>query len=126
MGGNLFNSFLANVPILYPVKTPRNLYFSGVFRRYKVETLVRNDLSITLITVAETGCISLLNDILRTKFPAGIYLLKVNKRNTRIRCEICSKLKIKTPERRRSGAVIVNVEHVSHFVLVFLSLNLNM
>ena len=32
-------------------------------------------------------------------FPAGIYLFKVNKRNTKTRCEICSKLKIKTPER---------------------------
>ena len=33
-------------------------------------------------------------------FPAGIYLLKVNNRNTRTRCVICSKLTIKTPERR--------------------------
>ena len=33
-------------------------------------------------------------------FPAGIYLLKVNNRNTRTGCEICSKLTIKTPERR--------------------------
>ena len=32
--------------------------------------------------------------------PVGIYLLKVNNRNTRTRCEICSKLTIKTPERR--------------------------
>ena len=31
--------------------------------------------------------------------PAGIYLLKINNRNTRARCEICSKLTIKTPER---------------------------
>ena len=31
--------------------------------------------------------------------PVGIYLLKVNNRNTRARCEICSKLTIKTPER---------------------------
>ena len=31
--------------------------------------------------------------------PAGIYLLKVNKRNTRTRCEICSKLTIMIPER---------------------------
>ena len=31
--------------------------------------------------------------------PAGIYLLKVNNRNTRTRCEICSKLTIKTPEQ---------------------------
>ena len=29
-----------------------------------------------------------------------IYLFKVNNRNTRTRCEICSKLTIKTPERR--------------------------
>ena len=32
--------------------------------------------------------------------PAGTYLLKVNNRNTRTRCEICLKLTIKTPERR--------------------------
>ena len=32
--------------------------------------------------------------------PAGIYLLKVSNRNTRARCEICSKLTIKTPKRR--------------------------
>ena len=29
----------------------------------------------------------------------GIYLFKVNNKNTRTRCEICSKLTIKTPER---------------------------
>ena len=71
--------------------------------------------------------------------PAGIYLLKVNNRNTRTRCEICSKLTINTPERRlliplktsenqrfsdvfrgikrrRSGVFIVNFEHISHLV----------
>ena len=31
--------------------------------------------------------------------PVGIYLFKVNNRSTRTRCEICSKLTIKTPER---------------------------
>ena len=36
-------------------------------------------------------------------FTAGIYLLKVNNINTRTRCEICSKLKIKTPERRQAS-----------------------
>ena len=58
----------------------------------------------------------------------GIYLLKVNNRNTRTRCEICSKLTIKTPERRyqrRSGVFIVNFEHISHLVLVFLLLTLS-
>ena len=36
------------------------------------------------------------------QFPAGIYLLKVNYRYSRTRCEICSKLTIKTPERCNS------------------------
>ena len=61
--------------------------------------------------------------------PAGIYLFKVNNRNTRIRCEIGSKLTIKTPERRqwsRSGVYIVNFDHISHLVLVLLLLTLNM
>ena len=60
---------------------------------------------------------------------AGIYLLKVNNKNTRTRCEICSKLAIKIPERRywrRSGIFIVNFEHSSHLVPVFLLLTLNM
>ena len=34
--------------------------------------------------------------------PVGIYLFKVNYRNIRTMCEICSKLTIKTPERRLS------------------------
>ena len=52
-----------------------------------------------------------------TAIPAGIYLLEVNNRNTKTRCEICSKLTIKTPERhhwRCSGVFIVNSEHISH------------
>ena len=31
-------------------------------------------------------------------YPVGIYLLKVNNKNTRARCEIYPKLKTKTPE----------------------------
>ena len=78
-------------------------------------------------------------------------MFKVNNRNTGTRCEICSKLIIKIPERRsgifivhfehishlacskltikipecRSGVFIVNFEHISHFVLVFLLLTLS-
>ena len=61
-------------------------------------------------------------------FIAGNYFFKVNNRNTRTRCEICSKLTRKTPERRhwrRSGVFIVNFEHISHLALVFLLLTLN-
>ena len=60
--------------------------------------------------------------------PEGIYLLKVNNRNTRTRCKICSEL-IKTLKRchwRRSRVFIVNFEHISHFFLVFLLLTSNM
>ena len=65
--------------------------------------------------------------VCRSAQPVGIYLLKVNNRNSRMRCEICLKLTIKTPEQRqsrRSGVFIVNVEHISHFVIVFLLLTL--
>ena len=43
-------------------------------------------------------------------FSADNYMSKVNNRNTRKRCEICSKLTIKIPERRhwrRTGIFIV-------------------
>ena len=47
--------------------------------------------------------------------PASNYMFKVNNRNTRTRCEICSKLTLKTVERRhwrRSGVFIVNFEQI--------------
>ena len=37
--------------------------------------------------------------IITRDIPAGNYLFKVNNKNTRKRCEICSKLTIKIPER---------------------------
>ena len=40
----------------------------------------------------------------------GNYMFKVNNRNARTRCEICS------------GVFTVNFEHISHLVLVFLLL----
>ena len=44
-------------------------------------------------------------------------MFKVNNRNTRTRCEICSKLTIKTRQQnqsRPSGVYIVNFEHIPH------------
>ena len=55
-------------------------------------------------------------------FPACIYLLKVNNRNTRSKCKLCSKWTIE----QRSGVFIINFEHISHLVLAFLLLTLNM
>ena len=54
---------------------------------------------------------------------AGNYMFKVNNRNTRKRCEICSKLTIKTSEGCQllhSGVFIVNFDYISYLVLVFL------
>ena len=58
---------------------------------------------------------------------AGIYQLKINKRNTRTRCEICPKLPIKTTERRqlRRSVVFAIFEQISHIVLVFILLTSN-
>ena len=61
-------------------------------------------------------------------FPANIYLFKFNNRDTRKRCEICSKLTMKTSERRqwrRFGVFIVNFEHIWHLFLVVLLLTLS-
>ena len=55
-------------------------------------------------------------NLTKNRYSVGIYLLKVNNRNNRTRCEICSKLPIKKPERRhlrRSGVFIVKFEHIS-------------
>ena len=52
----------------------------------------------------KTSKIRYLNEVLTPSyhsFPANIYSLKVNNRNTRKRCKICSTLTIKTPERRQ-------------------------
>ena len=59
---------------------------------------------------------------------AGNYLFKVNDGNSRVRWKICSKRTIKTPERRQrrpSGVFIVNSEHISDLILVFLLLILS-
>ena len=55
-------------------------------------------------------------------FIANIYLLKVNNKNTKKRCEKYSKLTLKAPEKRHwcySGVFIANIFHT--FFLVFLS-----
>ena len=54
---------------------------------------------------------------IKTSNLANIYLCTANNRNTRKRCEICSELTIKTPERH---VFIVNFEHISHLFLVLL------
>ena len=49
--------------------------------------------------------------------PANTDLFKVNNRNSKKKCEICSKFTIKTAERHY-GVFIVNFEHISQLFLV--------
>ena len=67
------NPYLAKVPNLYPLKTTENLWFSGVFRGYKMGTSARNGLIknncfsaqykyfLTIKTNAYEQCIILIN-----------------------------------------------------------------
>ena len=48
---------------------------------------------------------------------AGINLLKVNNRNTIKRCEICSKVRIKTPERHHVAVVSLLILNIFHTLL---------
>ena len=56
-------------------------------------------------------------------YQAGNYMFKVNNRNSRTRCELCSKLTIKIPERRHDVVLVsllITLKHISHLVLVFI------
>ena len=57
-------------------------------------------------------------------YPAGNYIFKVNNKNTRSRCEIYSKLRIKTPEDA-IGVVVSLLLTLNIFHIVSLSLTLN-
>ena len=65
--------------------------------------------------------------------PAGIYLFKVNDGKTRTMCKLCSKLTIKTPERRlcnlwkrqKTTKVFWNFQGHRDVDLLFLLLTLN-
>ena len=72
----------------------------------------------TLINSLSSGLTSHLSHLLLKEInPTDIYLFKFNNGNTRKRCEICSKLTIKTPKRRQTT-------YFTPF-LVFLLLTLN-
>ena len=54
-------------------------------------------------------------------FSKNIYLFIVNNSNTRKGCEICSKLTIKSPQRR--STVFINFEHISYLFTPFSSVS---
>ena len=123
---DFINSFHASGFFLYPLKTLENLY---VFRGHSNRPMSWNVLRI-LSKPVPLYCSFNLQLIIKlipwlpilNTHLAGTYSLKINNRNTRTRCEICSKLTAKTPERRhwcRYGVFIVNFEHISHLVPEF-------
>ena len=65
--------------ISIPPKTSENLWFSYVFRRYRNGKLAQNES----------------RRVMSSTNPANIYMFKISNRNTRKRCEICSKLIMK-------------------------------
>ena len=56
--------------------------------------------SLNIKLLSEASFNNLTNGASQGGYPAGNYMFKVNNRNSRTRCELCSKLTIKTPERR--------------------------
>ena len=82
---------LVNEPTCY--KNPDNPSCIDLFLRNCKRSLHNK-------SVFDTG-ISDFHKLVLTIFLVGNYIFKVNNRNTRERCEICSKLTIKTPERRQ-------------------------
>ena len=119
----LFTLLLSNilqhiVPFYTPWKHQKTFNFlvfsGGIEKEYRILKSMRMNENIGTIWV---------NGKFSTVDPAGIYLLKINKRNTRTRCEKCSKLTIKTLLILKD---IASFEHISHLVLGFLLLILNM
>ena len=97
---------------------PSSIFYLHFFQRYlliftnipqanKILLIFTNIPLFTNIPVDETIdiCVDRLNNnnenTTKIQNPANIYLFKVNNSSTRKRCEIFSKLTIKTPERRR-------------------------
>ena len=115
--------FYATGLFLYPLKTSGFLMFSGGCSKLPVPWNGLISICVARITITTITIIT------PSEFPGGNYMFKVNNRNTRTRREICSKLTIKTIERRHwccTVVFIVNFEYISRLVLVFLLLTLNM
>ena len=69
---------------------------------YKYMYYVYYILHIYIFSCFNTSCISVpFISVFSNSVSAGIYLFKAKNGNTRTKCEICSNLAMKTPERRQ-------------------------
>ena len=108
------------------LKIPLNLkvFSCEIFNRFYQERDIINACSYWLVRLLQ---LYIFRQVILWKvcqivvpLPASNYMLKDRNRNTRSRCEICSRR-----HWHRSSVFIVNFEHISHLVLVFLLLTLS-
>ena len=112
------NSFQPNVPLLYPLKTSENFCFQWVekwniglkwvksssekFRNIYIKTpttesfLIKFQTCFPVCLFLQPVCLQKLHPLLPLE---NIYMIKMQKRNIRERCEVCSKLTVKTSQR---------------------------
>ena len=128
---NYVNVFVL-VPFIVEIEKVRTLWNLFFLRKNGKALRICTNSSILYPSIypnrLSLSCLICMKPVITEANPAGNYLFKVNNRNTRTRCQICSKLTIKIPKRRqwrRSGIFIVNFEHISHLVLLFLLLTLS-
>ena len=88
---NTFNAVLLYRTEAKAIKSLQK-FSSDKFRQWSVSIVLEDSQQGPTKNFQDTSPISIF-------WPAGIYLLKVNNRNLRVSCEICSKLTIKIPER---------------------------
>ena len=97
-----------------------------------------NTTKLIIIKIGKLKLNSICHSTVSWNIPVSIYMFKVKNRNTSTKCELCSKLTIKKPERRltpilpvgigvrrHSGVIVANFEYISHLFLVFLLLTLS-
>ena len=109
----------------------QNFRYSRIFGGYSKVTTSFYDL-LMFVTPTTSGITIILNNNNKDKYkwdlscnPVDNYLFKVNNRNIRTRCEICSTVRIKAPEWRHWCLSVVFVINFG-IVLVSLLLTLNM
>ena len=92
-----------------------NMYFQTGLNLTSYEFICRSNIYIYIYIFSIIEIVHLELYVELFKYPANIYLFKLNKRHVRTKCGMYSILVIKTTERRhsrRSGVFIVNFEHI--------------
>ena len=91
---------------------PNQLELPQYVRKYKT-----NEIDKVPFFMMQTALVPVYTLKVSTNFLKTVFTTKFNNRSIRKNCEICSKLTIKTPERRKRRflrAFYVSFEHTSH------------